>query len=316
MAKSIFKNNKNSKVKRFLFFLLVATIFWVLTKFSREFTATMQAKIHYENIPETAALSEKNIHNISFDLTANGFEILFYKFKNLTIDVPVATYYTKEKEGFTISKNDLLRMVASNFNRNLVVKNLSIEQLNVHLDPIILKKVRVIAMTNITFKNGFKAVDSIKTFPDSVTISGPSGSLKKITTIDTDLISLKDVEKDISEMVKIPRPTNEVISVNPNKVEVKLAVAEFSQGKFTLPVDVINLPPDVEIKLVPQVVTISFDVSVADFAKISKENFRVVCDYSKRNVDENFMLPFLEKKPQNIINVMFEPKKIDFFIFK
>lgn len=316
MTKGFFKNNKNSKVKRFLFFLLVATIFWVLTKFSREFTATMQAKINYENIPETAALAEKNIHNITFDLTANGFEILFYKFKNLTIDVPVATYYTKENESFTISKNELLRMVASNFNRNLVVKNLSVEQLNVSLDPIILKKVRVFVKTDISFKNGFKAVDSITTFPDSVTISGPSGSLKKINTITTDLISLKDVEKDISEMVKIPRPSNEVISVKPNKVEVKLAVAEFSQGEFSLPIDVINLPPDVEIKLVPQTITIMFDVSVADFAKISKENFRVVCDYSKRNVDENFMLPFLEKKPQNIINVMFEPKKIDFFIFK
>jgi len=316
MTKGFFKNNKNSKVKRFLFFLLVATLFWVLTKFSREFTATMQAKINYENLPKTAALSEKNIHNITFDLTANGFEILFYKFKNLTIDVPVASYYTKEKESFAISKSELLRMVASNFNRNLIVKNLSVEQLNVLLDPIILKKVRVIAKSDIIFKNGFKAVDSIKTFPDSVTISGPSGSLKEINTITTDLLSLKDVEKDISEMVLIPKPSNEVISVDPNKVEVKLAVAEFSQGKFTLPVEIINLPPDVEIKLVPQAVTISFDVSVADFAKISKENFRVVCDYSKRNENENFMLPFLEKKPRNIINVMFEPKKIDFFIFK
>ncbi len=316
MTKGFFKNNKNSKVKRFLLFLLLATIFWVLTKFSREFTSTMHAKINYENIPETAALAENNINDISFDLTANGFEILFYKFKKPTIEIQVGKYYTNEKESFTISKNDLLRLVASNFNRNLAVKNLSVEQLEVRLDPIVLKKVRVVAMTDITFKNGFKAVDSIKISPDSVTISGPSGSLKNIKTISADLISLKDVEKNISETVKISKPNNEVLSVKPNKVEVKLAVAEFSQGQFTLPVEVINLPPDVEIKLVPQAIKISFDVSVNDFANISKENFRVVCDYSKRNVNENFMLPFLEKKPKNIINVMFEPKKIDFFMFK
>ncbi len=316
MTKGFFKNNKNSKVKSFLLFLLLATIFWVLTKFSREFTSTMHANINYENIPETAALAEDNIKDITFDLTANGFEILFYKFKKPTIEVQVGKYYTNEKESFTISKNDLLRLVASNFNRNLAVKNLSVEQLEVRLDPIVLKKVRVVAMTDITFKNGFKPVDSIKVSPDSVTISGPSGSLKNIKTIATNLISLKDVEKNISETVKILKPNSEVVSVKPNKVEVKLAVAEFSQGQFTLPVEVINLPPDVEIKLVPQAITISFDVSVNDFANISKENFRVVCDYSKRNINENFMLPFLEKKPKSIINVMFEPKKIDFFIFK
>ncbi len=316
MSKGIFTNNKNVKVNRFLFFLLLATIFWVLTKFSREFTSTMTAKINYENIPETAALSEGNTRDITFDLAANGFEILFYKFKKPTITVPVGKYYTKEKGGFKISKSELMRMVSSKFNRNLAIKNLSVDELNVHLDPIVLKKVRVIAKTAISFKNGFKPIDSIKISPDSITISGPSGSLKNIETIETELISLNDVEKNISETVKVVSPGPEIISIKPNKVKVEIAVAEFSQGQFNFSVEVINLPPDINIKMVPQSVTITFDASVNDFANITKDGFRLVCDYSKRNKEENFMLPFLEKKPQNIYNVAFEPKKIDFFILK
>ncbi|MCB0452860.1 MAG: hypothetical protein KDC94_08195 [Aequorivita sp.] len=316
MSKGFFKNTKNAKVNRFLLFLLLATIFWVLTKFSREFTSTMTAKINYENIPETAALSENNIRYITFDLAANGFEILFYKFKKPTIAVPVGKYYTKEKGDFKISKNELLRMVSSNFNRNLDIKNLSVDELNVHLDPIVLKKVRVIAKTAISFKNGFKPIDSIKIVPDSITISGPSGSLKNMQTIETELISLNEVEKNISETVKVVSPGNEIVSIKPNKVKVELVVAEFSQGQYTFPVEVVNLPPDMNIKMVPESVTITFDVSVNDFSTISKESFRLVCDYSQSNKDENFMLPFLEKKPQNIYNVVFEPKKIDFFILK
>ena len=97
---------------------------------------------------------------------------------------------------------------------------------------------------------------------------------------------------------------------------MSLKVAEFSQGKFTLPIEVINLPPDLDIKLVSPNVTVSYDVSVNDFSEISKDSFRVICDYSKRNKEENFMLPILEKMPPNIQNVVFEPKKIDFLIFK
>ncbi len=316
MSKGFFKNYKNSKVKWFLFFLFLATIFWVLTKFSREFTTTLQARINYENIPETAALSEKNINSIAFDLTANGFEILFYKFKKPTIDVEVGKYFSKGKNGFTIPKGELMRMVAANFNRNLAIKNLSIEELNVRLDPIVLKKVRVIAKSKISFENGFKPIDSIKLEPDSVTISGPSGSLKNINAIETELIALDKIDKSISETVKIARPNDEIVSIKPNKVAVTLKVAEFSQGKFTLPVEIINQPPDLEIKLVPNTLVVSFDVSVTEFAKISKDNFRVVCDYSKRNNEENFMLPYLERKPKNVINVAFEPKKIDFFVLK
>lgn len=316
MMKGFFRNNKNLKVKRFLFFLLVATIFWVLTKFSREFTTTMMAKIHYENIPETAALSEGNIRNITFDLTANGFEILFYKFKKPTIDIQVSKYYDKEKNFFTISKSELNRMVSSNFNRNLGIKNLSVEALKVFLDPIVLKKVRVLPRYNFSFKDGFKPIDSIKVSPDSVIVSGPSGTLKNLKTINTETISLENIEKDVSKTVKIVSANDEIVSIKPKEVKVSLRVAEFSQGKFTLPVDVINVPPDLDIKLVSPNVTVSFDVAVNEFSQITKDNFRIVCDYAKRNKDENFMLPRLEKMPPNIRNVVFEPKKIDFFIFK
>lgn len=316
MAKGFFINGKNAKVKRLLFFLFLATIFWVLTKFSKEFTSTIRAQIDYENIPETAALAENNTKEITFDLTANGFEILFYKFKKPSIPVPVGKYYSKDAGGFTLGRTDLLRMVSSNFNRNLGIKNLSVEELHVRLDPIILKKVKVVPKTAIKYKVGFKAVDSFNVIPDSVTISGPSGSLKNIHNIGTELLSLENVEKDISKTVSISYENSEIVSVRPKTVKVNLDVAEFSQGKFTLPIEVINLPPNMEVKLIPKTVTVTFDVSVNDFTKITKENFRVVCDYSKRNKEENFMLPSFEKIPEHVHNVMLEPKKVDFFIFK
>lgn len=316
MGKGFLFKNKNLKVKRFLFFLLVAAIFWVLTKFSREFTATMHAKIHYENIPETAALSEGNIRDISFDLTANGFEILFYKFKKPSINIQVGKFYNKEKNYFTIPKNELNRMVSSNFSRSLAIKNLSVEALKVYLDPIVLKKVRVEPNYTFTFKDGFKPVDSIRAIPDSVLISGPSGSLKDIHALKTETISMKNIEKDVFKKVKIKSINKEIVSINPDEVTISQKVAEFSQGKFTLPVEVINVPPDMDIKLISPNVTVTFDVSVANFSAVARENFRVVCDYSKRNTQENFMIPILEKMPSNIQNVFFEPKKIDFLIFK
>ncbi len=316
MSKGYFRNYKSSKVKLFLFFLFLATIFWVLTKFSREFTTTMDAKIKYENLPETTTLSSGNVNNITFDLTANGFEILFYKFKKPKVAIDVSKYYTKEKKTFVISKPELLRKVSSNFNRNLDVKNLSVNELNVHLDPIILKKVRVVAKTNVSFKNGFKATDSVKVIPDSVTISGPTGRLKEIDYVETEVVSLSDVEQSISETAKIISPSKEIVTIKPTEVKVKIPVAEFSQGQFSLPVEVVNLPPDVDIKLIQTTVTVTFDISVKDFPDISKNNFRVVCDYSKRNQNENFMLPVLEKKPDGALNIEFDPQKIDFLIFK
>lgn len=316
MAKGFFKKFKNNKLKLFLFFLLLASIFWVLTKFSREFTTPMVATINYQNIPETTALAKDNPHELSFDLTANGFEILFYKFKKPSLNIQVADYYNNDKEGITLSRNELLKQISNSFNRYLEVKNLSVDQLNVHLDRIVLKRVKVKPSTDIEFKTGFKALDRIVLVPDSVTISGPEGSLKNIESIKTKILALKNVDKNISETVSINSPADEVVAIKPSEVTLNWAVAEFSQGQFNLPVEVINLPPGIELKLVPQMVTVSFDMALQDFAAVSMENFRVILDYSQRNKEENFMLPKLAKKPEGAVNIVLEPRKIDFFIFK
>ena len=316
MSKQFFTIHKNSKVKLFLFFLFLAIIFWILTKFSRDFTSVVEASVNYKNIPETAALSKNNIHQITFDLTANGFELMFYKLKKPSLSIDVDAYFSEDTDGFKISKNELIRLIAGNFNRSVNVKNLSIEELYVQLDAIVLKKVKVVAQTDIVFKKGFKAVDSIKIVPDSVSISGPLGSLKDISVINTELIVAKDIDKDFSEKVKIASLGNEIVAISPEKVMVSLAVSEFSQGKMAVPVELINVPPSISIKLIPETVTVSFDISVLDFAAVVKEDFRVVCDFSKQNNEENFMLPDLLKKPKGAVNVEFNPKKIDFLIFK
>lgn len=316
MAKSTLRKYSKNKVKLFLFFLLVASIFWVLTKFSREFTASILTKINYENLPETAALSQNNLHEISFDLTANGFEILYYKFKKPALEIDVTQYYDKNEDSFTLTRNELVRKLSAKFNKYMEIKNLSVDGLKVNLDPIVLKKVGVKAVVDITFKDGFKPVDSVQLMPDSVTISGPKGILEQINSVNTKTLTLRDLEKTISETVEITSPSDEIVKINPAKINVEWPVAEFSQGNFTLLVEVINLPPGVELKLVPERISVSFDIAVDDFSAVTQENFRVVCDYSKRNENENFMLPILTKKPNGAVNIVFEPKKIDFFVFK
>ncbi len=316
MSKKILKTFSSNKAKLFLMFLILASIFWVLTKFSREFTSAMTAKVDYKDLPETAALAKGNPEDIKFDLTANGFEILFYKFKKPSLEIRIDEYYTPETDSFSIPRSELLRKLSGSFNKYMEVKNLSPDQLNVKLDPIVLKKVLVKAKTDISFKNGFKPIDDYILSPDSITISGPNAKLEQIDTVYTEVVSLKNIETNITETVKIKSPSDDIVTIDPTSVTFQWPVAEFSQGHFTLPVEIVNLPPGMELKLVPERITVSFDVAIDDFGTLSADSFRVVCDYSKRNKDENFMLPELVKQPQGTVNVVFQPKKVDYFIFK
>lgn len=316
MFKRIFKKYSKTKIKRFLIFLALASFLWVLTKFGRDFSAPMEARVVYQNLPETAVLSEDNVNELKFDFTANGFEILFYKFKKPVIDIDVEQYYNKKTDSFSVAKNELLQKLEIKFNKYYEIRNLHPDPLWVKLDPIILKEIPITPKIDFDFKKGFRPIDTYTLDPEKVTISGPKGVLDEIDSLFTKDYAFKRIDKDIAVPLEVASPSSEIVAITPEEVNFFWAVSEFSEGKFKLPVEVINLPPGIELKLVPQNLTITFVMSLEDFKDVSPDNFRVVCDYSKRNKDDNFMIPELIKKPKEAANVMIDPKKIEFYVFK
>ena len=83
-----------------------------------------------------------------------------------------------------------------------------------------------------------------------------------------------------------------------------------------VPIDLINVPQGTVVKLIPNVVSVTFNVSVEDFKEITEKDFRLVCDFNERNADEDFMVLKLAASPAGIYNIELSTKKIDYLIFK
>jgi YbbR domain-containing protein len=316
MKKRVNNPFNNTKLKSFLFFLLLATLFWVLTKFSKHYTATTTARLNYTNIPNLTLLADDNPKQIGFDLSTSGFEFLYFKLKSPEIDIDVARYFEEGQTEVTVPKLELVKLISSHLKTSLDVRNLSPESLRIQLDKIETKRVPVIANVDFTFKDGFKTVDSLVIVPDSVSIAGPSVALDTIYYVETVETSEKGIDKSISRKIAVHGFNDPKISVSPVEVNISLQVAEFSQKKMTLPISVINAPERTVVKLLPNVITIVFNVAMEDFQTITENDFEVVCDYSERNSEENFMVPKIVKSPDDVTNIELEPKKIDFLIFK
>jgi hypothetical protein len=315
MTKTFKSPFKNSKLKAFFFFLLLTTLFWVLTKFSNNFIAPIVAKINYTNIPNTTLLTENNLKELSFDISANGFEFIFYKLRKPTIEINVDSYYKENQKNVILSKEELTKLISIQLDKD-VVKNPSVDKLQINLDGIISKKIPVKGNIKFSYKNGFRPIDSLKFKPDSVTISGPSKFIDTINFISTKQVSENEIDTSFSISTGLALFKNKKVTVSPKEVEVSIKVEEFSQKEMTLNIMTVNVPPNITIKLIPKVVTISFNVSISDFQNITKNDFTLVCNYDERNKDENFMTPKLVKQPKGVFDIEFDTKKIDYLIFK
>jgi len=310
------RNTKKGKLKMLLFFLFIAFFTWFLTKFSKDFNATINTSFQFDNLPNKTAVSTTSINNFSFDLTTSGFDFLIYKFKKPFIKIDVSKYYNENTRTIFIPNNDLVKIISSQLKNTKTVSNLSISDLSVILDTIESKKIPIILFSDIIFQNGYKSIDGLKLKPDSISVSGPSLIIDSIQQINTRPFVIKNVKENISEEIELDTFSDVNLNYSHVKVVLSTSVEEFTQKKLVLPIKIINLPDDLNIKLISEAITITFDVSLTEFNSITEESFEAICDYEKRNNNENFIIPELLRMPDRILNIEFKEKKIDYLIFK
>ncbi len=304
------------KIRTFLLFLALATIIWILTKFSKEYTATLNGTIVYTDIPENVVLSDSNPKELSFEITANGFRFLQYQFNRPQLNVSLANGSNGSNERIILGSNDLYRIVSEELGSEVSVKNLSRSELIIEFDQLASKMVPVISEAKVQFREGFKSIDGVLLEPDSVRIAAPEGLMEEITSIHTEAVSLNDVHESETRNLSLLLPEQQGIQVRPTSVTLRIDVTEFTQKTISVPVEVLNLPEDVTVKIIPEMISLTFDVAMDRYNDITASDFTLVCDYSNRNSDNNSMLITLDEQPAGVINVELSEKKVDYLIFK
>ena len=316
MSQTLKNKVQKGKVKMFLFFLAVASVLWFLSKFSKEFTATVEAEIHYINLPKKVLLSENNFKKVSFDLTTSGFDFLYYKINDPVVTIDLSNYYKKENKDIVIPKSDFIKLITTQLKKNIAVRNVSINTMVIHLEKLASKKVKVLLSEEIQFEKGYKSLKGFEIVPDSIEISGPLEIIDTIKNVETELVKLKSVKENISKQLKLIIPNENNITFSHDKVDLIIKIEEFTQKTVSLPIIVKNLPNKINLKTIPEIMELTFDVSMNRFNAISEKDFTIICDYNKRNEEGNFMIPQLLKQPDSILNIEFQVSKIDYLIFK
>lgn len=316
MSKVYSHNVKKGKVKMFLLFLLITTFIWFLSKFSREFTATVEADIQYKNTPNEVIISNDNYKNVSFDLTTTGFDFLYYKINKPIVTLDILSYYKNGNNKIEIPKNEFNKLITSQLKNNISVKNVSIESMIINLDILETKKVKVVLNEEIQFEKGFKPISEFKVTPEFIKISGPSSKLVSIEEIHTEKLKLKNLKNNVDTSIKLAMSSNNGLSYSQQEVNISFKVKEFTQKELKIPILIKNLPNTINLKIIPEVITIRFDVPMDNFNQISENDFSVICDYNNRNAEESFIIPELIKKPDSILNIELNKDKVNYLIFK
>lgn len=307
----------NSKLKIFLFFLALSFFFWIIIKLSEVYRYDVKFKVNYIDYPSKLLLQKEPSNEIILSLETVGFNLLRYRIKERKIDFSLADIvkHKNKKHTYYIITDSNFKFIQSQFSADIEVLNIKPDTLFFEFGKKFSKKVKVISQVELEFKPGFNIVNDIQIEPALVSISGPEGVVDSIEEIKTRIIKISNIYKSFEK--KLPLVVPENITVKPTEVVIKAKVDKFTQGTFTLPIEVINVPRNVLITTYPKEVKVIYTVPFSDYNKIVPESFKVICDYKEtQENDLEYLLPKLTDKPVMVSSVRIVPNEIDYLIKK
>jgi YbbR domain-containing protein len=320
---SLFKKGGklNQKVLTFLFFLALASLFWLLNTLDHTYTTNINYPIRYihqmpnkemvGNIPDELNLvvNGQGYALLRSIFTSNQHPVVF-KVMSLPFNE-----ISKDSGTYFILTKQLKEAIQVQFGNEITISYINPDTLYFTFSPITHKKLPVEPNVNLAFEQQYMQAGNVYTRPDSVMISGPQAVLDTIKQLKTQFQNFSNVNKSFSTDIKLQSLGKAILQQN--TVKIFVPVDKYTEAQVSVPIKAINIPDSFHIKTFPANVTVSFDVTLHNYKRVSPKLFRAVVDYKSLDKSLNNKLKInLERQPTFVKNVIFRPKSIDFIIEK
>lgn len=307
---------KNKNIRMFLFFVLLSFIFWLLINLSKVYIRNANVSVTYYNLPKSKIITKAPKKNIKFELKTGGFKFLTYHLDNPNIKFNLSHLHHLKKNLYYYLPNNHLRELQLQFSSDVELLSVATDTIYVELASLATKKVKVIPNLNIEFKIGYNLEAPIIVNPDSVKIVGPKSILDTLNYIKTVPLNLKGVSNNFIEKIQLYNLNNK-LNLKQKEVTLNVKVSKFTETSINVQFNVINVPKGYKINTIPKEVSLKYQVSLNNFNKVSKNMFKVVCNFSKTLKDSlNFLVPELVLKPDFVNSVQIIPNKIEYLLLK
>lgn len=306
----------SKKVITFLICLSIASLLWVVHALNRNYKYILKVPVTFLNLPANKLLIGDLPESLNIEIKTSGLKLLFISLKKNIGEVVIDFNSLK-----TNAKSQAYSISNGNFNlRNAV--NFDVEIIKIRPDTLFFsankgnsKLLPVKANLNVTCLPGYSIISKPTIFPAYVTVTGDSLDLKKIDTVYTYFLNLKDIHQNFTSPVLLKKPYSS-ISYNVKDVQVSFTVDKLTEATIQLPVSIMNMPNHEKIKLFPGIITIKYLVAMKDYENVNASSFKAVVNYEYIRDKQKELKVEIIRSPSEVKIIRIFPTSVSYFIYK
>lgn len=257
--------------------LLLAAILWAIIHNTNISEVHYKIPVKYTNLPQSLVLSKPQIKYITVKLTGSEEDLKHVNIKDINASVKL------DNPSIGIARKYPIELINNNIPENVDI-SLSADGLYLTVENNISKKVEVKPFILDNIKNGF-VIGDVRVIPDTITITGPESTLKKIDTIKTSVIA---VGKKTGRLVKeagLETIPGVITDINSVKVVIPVIQAE-NLFKVTKTIITGNAHDDYKYELEQTSVNVYLQSENSSY-KPSADDVEVFIDLTAADIEKN-----------------------------
>jgi len=314
-VRSFFKTISWKKILTFLFFVILSSTFWMMQVYRQKFESTITIPVKYVNIPDSIVFEHELPENVYARIKDDGAAMFRY-------------YFTKRKDSLTVDIRDLVNgspqervIQGRNFEQLIRGKlfftsellSYSPTRVSYAYSVLRQKKLSVLYDGYVSLAPGLLLDGELTLIPDSIIAYGSKASLDTLHYALTKGDTLRNIKAD--KTVKIEMRDIPGVKYVPNTVELNILVDNFVEKELEVPVECVNLPQNLSIKIFPSSVKIPILVGRKRYSSITADNFKVIIDYDDLKDFKDQSIPVrITESPDYIQTKIPIPSEVEFVL--
>lgn len=306
----------SKKVGTFLICLGIASLLWVVHTLNRNYKYTISVPVKFLNLPTNKLIVGELPESLDVEIKTSGLKLIFISLKKNINEIVVDFNLLKNNE-----KSQAYSIRNGNFNLQNAI-NFDVEIIKIRPDTLFFsinkgnsKLLPVKANLKASCLPGYSIVSKPMITPAYVTVTGDSMDLKRMDTVYTYFLNLKDVHENFSSAIPLKKPFSSV-NYNVKDVQLSFNVDKLIESKVQIPVQILNNPENQTIKLLPGFVTIKYLVTMKDYENISANSFKAIVNYDFIKEKRKLLPVEIIRAPSEIKILKTEPATISYLIYK
>lgn len=314
MVRNFLFSSANREFLTFFFFLVLSSIFWLMTALNETYEREIGVPAYLVNIPKNVVVTSDMEDTVRVTVRDKGFALLAYTYGEgiRPINVNFQSAITRQSGYGVVSSQELMKMVNQRFSGSSKIVQVKPDRLDFHYNYGLSRQVSVKMAGNVVPGKSFYLART-RFWPEKVTVYGSKQALDSLRFVKTVPINITNFNDTVLRTVALE--TIKGVKIVPNTVRIGLYPDILTEENIEVPITAVNMPEGKVLRTFPQRVTVNFIVGASMFRSISPEQFAVVVDYNEIiDHPSDKCSIHLRETPQGVRNARLKMTQVDYLI--